>query len=130
MMLIKKVRMNDTMSHELTEQELVRREKMESLKEKGIDPFSSGFKPDIHSKDLLDQYGDKTKEELSELNIPAKVDKRETIASLFIKEKYYISKLSVKEKYVSCIFKIEMDKSKFIYEKMQLVMTCLSISPI
>lgn len=65
--------MIDTMSHELTEQELVRREKMESLKEKGIDPFSSGFKPETHSKDLLEKYGEASKEELAELNVATKV---------------------------------------------------------
>ena len=61
------------MSHELTEQELVRREKMKALEEQGIQPFSSGFKPNVHSIELIEAYDSKTKEELEELGIEAKV---------------------------------------------------------
>lgn len=61
------------MSHELNDQEIVRREKMEALREKGIDPFGVPFKPEVHSKDLFDAYEAKTKEELAELDIPTKV---------------------------------------------------------
>ncbi|WP_159649947.1 lysine--tRNA ligase [Erysipelothrix aquatica] len=57
------------MSHELTEQELVRREKMEALREKGIDPYASGFKPKERSKEILDAYDLKSKEELAELAV-------------------------------------------------------------
>lgn len=56
------------MSHELSEQEIIRREKMEALKEKGIEPYSDGFKPEAHSQDLFENYDDKTKEELAEIN--------------------------------------------------------------
>lgn len=58
------------MTLELTEQELVRRQKLESLKEKGVDPFGDAFKITHHSKDIFDAYQDKTKEELTELNVP------------------------------------------------------------
>lgn len=51
---------------QLSEQELVRREKLEKLKEKGINPYSSGFNPKEHSKDILDTFADKSKEELAE----------------------------------------------------------------
>ena len=61
------------MSHELTEQELVRREKMEALREKGIDPYSSGFKPKERSKEILDAYDLKSKEELAELAVTTSV---------------------------------------------------------
>ncbi|HLV50280.1 MAG TPA: lysine--tRNA ligase [Erysipelothrix sp.] len=61
------------MSHELNEQEIVRREKMEALREKGIDPFGVPFKPEVHSKDLFDQYDGKTKEELETLDVATKV---------------------------------------------------------
>lgn len=61
------------MSRELTEQELVRRQKMEALEEKGIDPFGVKFKPEEHSKDIFDKYDDKSKEELAELSATTKV---------------------------------------------------------
>ncbi|CAM3467045.1 lysine--tRNA ligase [Erysipelothrix sp. HDW6B] len=61
------------MSHELTEQELVRREKMEALREKGIDPYASGFKPKERSKEILDAYDLKSKEELAELAVTTSV---------------------------------------------------------
>ncbi len=58
------------MTLNLTEQELVRRQKLESLKEKGVDPFGEAFNITHHSKDIFDAYKDKTKEELTELNVP------------------------------------------------------------
>ena len=61
------------MPHELTEQELVRREKMEALREKGIEPFASGFKPSAHSSDIVAEYDEKTKEELAEINAPTSI---------------------------------------------------------
>lgn len=61
------------MSQHLSEQELVRREKMRALKEKGIEPFASGFKPTFHSKELLDTYEHHTKEELGTLNLATQV---------------------------------------------------------
>lgn len=61
------------MPHELTEQELVRREKMEALREKGIEPFASGFKPSAHSSDIVTEYDEKTKEELAEINAPTSI---------------------------------------------------------
>src|SRR5690554_2907558 len=52
----------------LTDQEIVRRQKMEELREKGIDPFGQAFMRTTNSKELFDKYGDKTKEELAEIN--------------------------------------------------------------
>ena len=57
----------------LSDQELVRRQKMEELREKGIDPFGHAFNQTHHSLELKDLYGDKTKEELEELHIEASV---------------------------------------------------------
>ena len=57
------------MAQELTEQEIVRREKMEALREKGIEPFSAGFKPQEHSLDILKTYENRSKEELAEMEI-------------------------------------------------------------
>ncbi len=57
------------MTQQLTEQEIVRREKMEALKAKGVDPFGDAFTLTHHSQQIVDLYGDKTKEELTELNV-------------------------------------------------------------
>lgn len=42
---------------EFTEQELVRREKMQELKNKGIDPFGGKFERTDYAKDLKEKYG-------------------------------------------------------------------------
>lgn len=56
---------------ELSEQEIVRRKKADDLAAMGIDPYGSAFKPTHRSKEILDTYGDKTKEELIEMNVSA-----------------------------------------------------------
>lgn len=61
------------MGHELTEQEIVRREKMEALREQGINPFASGFKPEERSSDIVGAYDSKSKEELAELEATTKI---------------------------------------------------------
>ena len=50
----------------LNDQQLVRREKMNALREKGIDPFGQAYKRDANSKSLKEAYGECTKEELAE----------------------------------------------------------------
>lgn len=57
----------------LTEQELVRRSKMQDLIDKGIDPFGQRFERDSSSKSIKDQYLEFTKEELEEKNISVKL---------------------------------------------------------
>ncbi|MBO5375910.1 MAG: lysine--tRNA ligase [Bacilli bacterium] len=52
---------------EFTEQELVRREKLDFLKEKGIDPFGQKFDITATSKDIKEEFADSTVEELDEL---------------------------------------------------------------
>lgn len=47
-----------------TDQELVRIKKMESLREKGIDPFGKAFSRTHNSKMIRDDYSDKNKQEL------------------------------------------------------------------
>lgn len=42
--------------HHLNDQELVRREKMRQLREKGIDPFGHSFKKNAFSKDIQKQF--------------------------------------------------------------------------
>ena len=61
------------MEQNLSEQELVRRQKMKDLIDKGIDPFGHAFMRTHRSADLKKLYGDKTKEELQELNVEASV---------------------------------------------------------
>ncbi|MEH7390647.1 lysine--tRNA ligase [Bacillus sp. JJ1503] len=54
---------------ELNDQLIVRREKMNSLREKGLDPFGKRFERSHQSQDLIDQYGELEKEELEGKNI-------------------------------------------------------------
>jgi len=61
------------MDQVLTEQEIVRRNKMEELRKKGIDPFGSRFERTATSGELRAKYGQSTKEELESLNIIVKV---------------------------------------------------------
>ena len=44
--------------NELTEQEIVRREKAEKIREMGIDPFGHRFERNSYSKDLKEKYAD------------------------------------------------------------------------
>jgi lysyl-tRNA synthetase class 2 len=55
------------MSHEeLNDQLLVRREKLHNLREKGLDPFGKRFERTYSTKQLLQTYGELSKEELDE----------------------------------------------------------------
>lgn len=56
------------MSVDRTEQECVRIEKMQALKDKGIEPFGQAFKRSHRTGDVISVYKAKTKEELVELN--------------------------------------------------------------
>ena len=58
---------------EFTEQELVRRDKLKELENKGIDPFGHRFDVTTNSKEIKEKYADKTKEELHEVDIPVVV---------------------------------------------------------
>ncbi|MDM8212676.1 lysine--tRNA ligase [Enterococcus hirae] len=57
----------------MNDQMQVRREKMEKLRESGIDPFGHRFERNFNSKSLHEQYDEKTKEELEELDITASI---------------------------------------------------------
>ena len=52
------------MSDLLTQQEQVRREKLQKYIDLGIDPFGQRYDADDHAQDLKDKYADKTEEEL------------------------------------------------------------------
>lgn len=58
---------------EFTEQELVRRDKLQELIEKNINPFGQRYDITAFSEELKQKYCDKTKEELHEMEIPVKV---------------------------------------------------------
>ncbi len=58
---------------QLTEQEQIRRNKMEALKEKGIDPFGQRFERTENSQTIKEKYLQYSKEELHEMNVTAKV---------------------------------------------------------
>ncbi len=61
------------MEQNLSEQELVRRQKMQELKDKGIDPFGHAFKRNFRSAEIKEKYADYTKEQLEEMNVKASV---------------------------------------------------------
>ncbi|ABS20447.1 lysine--tRNA ligase [Bacillus cytotoxicus] len=64
----------DNMNHEeLNDQLLVRREKLHNLREQGIDPFGKRFERTHSSKELLNLYGEFSKEELEEKAISVSI---------------------------------------------------------
>ncbi|MFJ8531330.1 lysine--tRNA ligase [Bacillus sp. NPDC094106] len=64
----------DNMNHEeLNDQLLVRREKLHSLREQGIDPFGKRFERTNSTKELLSLYGEFSKEELEEKEISVSI---------------------------------------------------------
>ena len=56
-----------------SEQELVRREKLQELIDKGIDPFGQRFDITAYSKEIKETYGSKTHEELETMAVEVKV---------------------------------------------------------
>ena len=58
---------------ELTEQEIVRREKLKKLIEKNIDPFGSAYETNADSKSIKDSYDSFSNEELESKNIEVSV---------------------------------------------------------
>ena len=61
---------------EFTEQELVRREKVNALRELGIDPFGHRYDATSDSKEIKEKYSENTKEELEELKEQVKITGR------------------------------------------------------
>ncbi|MEY8445838.1 lysine--tRNA ligase [Enterococcus ratti] len=58
---------------DLNDQMLVRRQKMEQLRENGIDPFGKRFERTHNSKELHELFDQRTKEELAEMGLTASV---------------------------------------------------------
>jgi lysyl-tRNA synthetase class 2 len=54
---------------ELNDQMLVRREKMEKLREEGIDPFGKRFERTHNSAELHELFDQRNKEELAEMTL-------------------------------------------------------------
>ena len=79
---------------EFSEQELVRREKANKLRESGIDPFGHRFEVTDFSKDIKDEYQDMTHDELEKLH------KEVTVAGriMFIRKMGKASFFSIKDK--------------------------------
>lgn len=63
---------NETLEN-LTDQLVVRREKMEELKERGIDPYGDRYVRTHYSKELQETYDEKTKDELHDETIDVSV---------------------------------------------------------
>lgn len=58
---------------ELTEQEIVRRDKMNELRDHGVDPFGSAYEITSNSKEIKETYDSYTNEELEAKNIEVSV---------------------------------------------------------
>lgn len=65
--MTEEIKVNDTL--ELNDQMVVRREKMEAMRENGIDPFGTKFERTHLSNELIKEYDKYSKEELEEKNI-------------------------------------------------------------
>lgn len=61
---------------DLNDQMLVRRKKMNELREKNIDPFGNRYERTHFSTDLIEEYDELSKEDLQEKEIPAKISGR------------------------------------------------------
>ena len=57
------------MERQLNDQQIVRRQKAEELKQKGINPFGHAFKKDSNSKLIKEKYSNETKENLENKKI-------------------------------------------------------------
>ena len=57
----------------LSEQEIVRRNKLEKYKELGLDPFGSAYMQKDKSRDIKKKYEGYSHEELEEMNVPCQV---------------------------------------------------------
>ena len=79
---------------EFTEQELVRREKLEKIKSLGIDPFGHKYEVTDFSLDIKDKYKGKSHEELESLNATVSVAGR----IMFIRKMGKASFFSIKDK--------------------------------
>ncbi|MGB4627704.1 MAG: OB-fold nucleic acid binding domain-containing protein, partial [Erysipelotrichaceae bacterium] len=61
------------MTRQLNDQQLARRDKMNKLKEMGINPFGNAFKRTHLTQDIRDKYQHLDKEQLEQENVTVKV---------------------------------------------------------
>ena len=66
-------RLSITQEQELSELLQVRREKLDKLRNLGMDPFGHRFERTHLAQDILDQYGDKDNEELEQLAVKVRM---------------------------------------------------------
>lgn len=57
----------------LSDQEQIRIDKMNELKELGVEPFGGRYLPENHSKELIEKYEEVSKEDLAEKEISVKI---------------------------------------------------------
>lgn len=79
---------------EFSEQELVRREKLNKIKDLGIDPFGSKFERDAYAQDLKDKYGEIEHDEFENMDDTATVAGR----IMFIRKMGKASFFTIKDK--------------------------------
>ena len=79
---------------EFSEQELVRREKLNKIKDLGIDPFGSKFERDAYAQDLKDKYGKIEHDEFENMDDTATVAGR----IMFIRKMGKASFFTIKDK--------------------------------
>ena len=79
---------------EFTEQELVRREKLEKLKELNLDPYGQSFKRDAYAMELKEKYKDIDHEAFDDMTDTATVAGR----IMFIRKMGKASFFSIKDK--------------------------------
>ena len=62
------------MSHSLSEQEIIRREKLQALEAAGINPYPAPLYPITHySKDIKDNYTEETKEQFASVCVAGRI---------------------------------------------------------
>ncbi len=87
------------------EQTRIRKEKLQYLKDKGVDPFGSKYERTHHAKQIKDAYDSLPKEELESLKVEVSIAGR-----IMLKRG--------KVRLVSCILKIEVELYKSMSDLM------------
>ena len=90
------------MEEKLNDQELARRQKMEDLRAKGIDPFGQAYERTANSKVIRDNYSSKSKEELEadkiEVSIAGRIMSKRRMGKMcfmHIQDKYGLIQLVI-----------------------------------
>ena len=78
----------------LTEQEIVRRSKLDSLRDLGLDPFGQAFERDSYAADIKEKYKDIEHDEFENMNDKATVAGR----IMFIRRMGKASFFTIKDK--------------------------------